>query len=974
MTKDINQSDIFKFVSLRPPVSADKKKQEINFITDKRKPEETPVGKLTKKFDPKNGTKIPTQIKEFIQMKEFDLNYLQEDSNLKKIYEFITNIDKNDISNDVLLKGIEKILDEKLVVLYKSEEFQEQLHEIWDRYYAFYMLGRTESINLDNLTGILRIYHLIHLLSQEIIISDEQTLKSIFFAIPLIPKLFTDLPKLKVTIEESKKPEKLDEFKVKEYKNLWSDLVDTNRAIEELKNIRFDTKITTQTKNVVIPNKETGIEEKIKLSFFKNELIVNKKSFETLNKNTKTLLNNINISENNLQISDAFTKLQRKLETTNLAVSGLSDVRFMSYMPEEAKLIPAISSIVSKFGIADSIKFPIIIHPPTNVRSSIKPLGIGDLKVVKQTLKKYVAGEVAHIENVLRGEYKERKHRVLDRIEDIFTISNETSEETTKDLQTTDRFELKKESDETIEEQMSLQAGITVSGSYGMVNITAHGEFAYSKAEKESNKSSSNFAKEVIDKSVSKIQKRTKEERTTKKLHEVEEINTHGIDNKGKPDHVTGIYRWVDKHYEAQVYNYGVRMMFEFIIPEPAAFYEYSLKKARNNKIDPPPKLTIKTPREITRQNYWDLIATYNVQGVSPPPLPWKTISTSIAKDKMPLDGNGQTANSKELIVPAGYISKLGVWFDCSAYFSNYPRLEVTIGNKIFRLLDNNGAVGAVDNNYRSSEPYHWFWEGNPIQISVNSYDVISYTVNAYVAVELTNEAFEQWQIQTFEKILTAYKVLQTEYEQKIAAQEFQGGVTIPGQNPLINREIEKTELKKHCTKMLMDTYLFGNFDAMKDTIGTPPTPIPPDFDIFDALNEGKIIQFFEQAFEWENMTYLFFPYFWGRNSEWINKINTHDADPLFTKFRQAGSSRVVLPVRPAYNDAVMYFLENNGAIWKGGETPRLKDDMFISIAEELRNQTDDLAGAKPDGEPWEVIIPTTLVWLQPDDKLPSFE
>ena len=38
--------------------------------------------------------------------------------------------------------------------------------------------------------------------------------------------------------------------------------------------------------------------------------------------------------------------------------------------------------------------------------------------------------------------------------------------------------------------------------------------------------------------SVSQIQKKTKEERTTKKLHEVEEINTHGLDNKDKPDHV----------------------------------------------------------------------------------------------------------------------------------------------------------------------------------------------------------------------------------------------------------------------------------------------------------------------------------------------------------------------------------------------------------------------------------------------------
>jgi hypothetical protein len=80
-----------------------------------------------------------------------------------------------------------------------------------------------------------------------------------------------------------------------------------------------------------------------------------------------------------------------------------------------------------------------------------------------------------------------------------------------------------------------------------------------------------------------------------------------------------------------------------------------------------------------------------------------------------------------------------------------------------------------------------------------------------------------------------------------------------------------------------------------------------------------------------------------------------------------------VLPVHPGYNDAVMHYLENNGALWKGGEAPRLNDPMFLSIADELRSQTDDLFGATPEGDPWEVVLPTTLVYLQQDSVLPDF-
>lgn len=991
------QSDIFKFVSLRPPVSVNKKKQEINFISDPRVPEETPVGKLTRSFDPKDGTKIPEQTRNFIDANKFDLNYPESDgnTNLSEIYDLASSIDQEEFDLDELSKGIENILDSNISNFLDNLDVKTQLNKIWDRYYAFYILARTENQNLDTLTKNLRVYHLLHLINKSIV-SDYLTLQDVLAAKPIVSKIFADLPKPLIESEPPKDEQPNPETS-QEYRKLWSQLVDTYRAIEEIKDIKFDTRLTTESKNITTLNKVTGIQEKSVLTFAKSNLAVNTQSFQDLHPSTRSILNTFNLSESNFQVAEPVMKLQSKLESLYSNAYSIKDPEFLRQMPTEAKSISDLAAIAGIFGDIDLLK-PLPVLDPTNVRAFIKPLGIGDLKVVKQKLKKYVAGEVAHIENVLRGEYKERKHRVLDRTEDIFTVSNETNEETTKDLQTTERFELKKESEKTIQEQMSIQAGVTVSGSYGMVTFGAHGDFAYSTASQESNKNSSNFAREVIDKSISKIQKKTKEERTTKRLHEVEEINTHGIDNKDKPDHAVGVYRWVDKYYDAQIYNYGKRMMFEFIIPEPAAFYEFAQTHPKPRKDINPPIVPYKwiqnssgklitdgiiTHRDINEGNYQRYIRDYNVQGVNPPPLPYKTISTSLTKDGMPvgtkddrtISDNSYVMNSKELIVPAGYISTKGVWWDMSAVWTHYPIIEVTIGNKIFRPLEiprNDGdfnkrfAMGNQHDN--SSIGYHWFWPENPIQVSVNVYDVLSFTLNVYALVERTWEAYEQWQIQTYEKIMTAYKAMQVEYEQKLAAQEVQQGISIQGQNPRINREIEKTELKKQCVKMLMDTYLFGSFDAVKDDGNNPP-----DFDIFDALDEGKTIQFFEQAFEWENLTYLFYPYFWGRRSKWVHKSSIYDTDPLFTKFLQAGSARVVLPVHPAYKDAVMYFLENNGAIWKGGEPPRLNDPMFISIAEELRNQTDDLAKATPEGDSWEVVLPTTLVYLQKDSDLPTF-
>jgi len=78
------------------------------------------------------------------------------------------------------------------------------------------------------------------------------------------------------------------------------------------------------------------------------------------------------------------------------------------------------------------------------------------------------------------------------------------------------------------------------------------------------------------------------------------------------------------------------------------------------------------------------------------------------------------------------------------------------------------------------------------------------------------------------------------------------------------------------------------------------------------------------------------------------------------------------VPVHPAYNDAVLHYVET-GAIWNGGTPPHLDDPLFISIVEELKAATDDLDGAVPEGEPWPVKVPTSLVYLQQDAVLPDF-
>jgi hypothetical protein len=650
-------------------------------------------------------------------------------------------------------------------------------------------------------------------------------------------------------------------------------------------------------------------------------------------------------------------------------------------------------------GLLELVHLPFPVNPPptevdpstaadVDVHDQIKPLGFGDLKVVKQELLAYEAGEVSYIENVLKGETKSRVFRTLDRTETTLVSTEEEVKETEKDTQATERFELKREAAQTIKEDESVKAGLSVTASYGPIVAKATGDFAYSTAKEESEKTSSDFAKEVVDKSISKIQTKVSTSRTVNTIDELEETDTHTFDNHEGKENDVGIYRWVDKLYRAQVYNYGTRMMLEFIVPEPAAFYlathtEQKVKvdatppPAFVNDLEPAQPQELATPliaTDITPQNYDRYAARYGAAGVAAPPPLFTSASALLSTENLD-DGKSIATTFKEFVVPTGY-QLHSYRYTASILWVNYPKFTIQIGADLHQILADNSdgnsrLVTASGGPGSPSDPVD-----GVVPVSVAAYDVHAYTLNVEGLCIRTAAAYEAWQLQTFEKIQAAYLALQSAYEQKVTQARAATEGTIQGHNPALNQAIIAAELKKLCITMMTGQH-FSQFHAVTDPPDAP-THIP-EIEVEEALREGPIVQFFEQAFEWEQMTYLFYPYFWARKSKWDHIVSdVEDPDPSFEEFLTAGSCRVVVPVPLTYSKAVIYMLQSAATelsqkVWLGGEPPTLESPLYESVAEELRRQTDDLFGATPEGEPWEFKLPTTLVWLQPDSTLPVF-
>lgn len=690
-------------------------------------------------------------------------------------------------------------------------------------------------------------------------------------------------------------------------------------------------------------------------------------------------------------------ELNDEMSRLSTQAKGLDSVRLrkaveVASQQFDVEIVPGIEELLPGFGeisvgADDLAPSPDWDSGRTDMSGRITTIGIGELKVVKETLKGYVAGEIAHIENVLKGEKRDRMHRRLDRSETMIYEATEENKESERSTQTTDRFEVKSEAEKTISEQADWKAGLEVSGSYGLVKVTATGEFATKSAKEESFKNSSVFAKEVVGKSLDKVQNRVRRERTTKTITEVEEINTNGIINTDpSATNISGIYRWVDKKYQAQVFNYGRRLLLELTLPEPAAYYRWVATNLPVDVAAEPPHPLVYTDKKtlgdypdltwshISESNYRTYAGRYGVQDADQPPDEYVTVATLLKTEgEIANDKSAVLAADDKFAVPVGY-DMVGYWFSLETVRYDNPCTIIDI-------------IGYQHTFGGANSPLQFEWvdpyvtnqisypvatmpapsNGARIPLTVTTHDVQTAALSVTAVCRRRDSHLQQWKYATFNKVLTAYDVKKKAYDQAVAdaRSRTESAVIIRGQNPGVNKTIIETELKKLSISMMTGQY-FARFGAIRKD--------GPKIDFIKSLEDSRIIQFFEQAFEWENLTYLFYPYFWGRSSEWDKLFGSEDADPLFQSFLSAGSVRVCIPAPLAFEDMIRYLLMNpdnktdlSDLVWKGGTLPDLDDDTYRSLAEEVRDRADDGQDAQAEGQPWTYTVPTTLVWLQQD-------
>jgi hypothetical protein len=374
------------------------------------------------------------------------------------------------------------------------------------------------------------------------------------------------------------------------------------------------------------------------------------------------------------------------------------------------------------------------------------------------------------------------------------------------------------------------------------------------------------------------------------------------------------------------------------------------------------------SPTQLSVDNWAYYVAGHHASGVEAPPPPEIVVTEPFggkAKDEFSSDSATNTfitAESRSTRIPKGYrAARYRVRVQASSYDSGYVR--VMIGARQVSIGPANGTFvryGALDGE-RETIPVGILVESDGVNWGVSTVGV-----GVEIVCEATDELLTSWQVKAHGQILEANRRRFEDYEERVANRDAAARIFLQSLTPERKASILRTEMKRATLEVLTAQSFSGFNTQTLDASGFPfPNPAATA-----ALS--PYIRFFEAAVEWNHLAYAFYPYFWGAQSSWPGKLLANDGDSPFGTFLTSGSSRVVLPVRPGFEAAFERFL-NTGTIPTTDQLLSVGSALWVSLVDELRQQSAENGQETAVDEPWQFRIASDLVRARPDGSMPKW-
>ena len=419
---------------------------------------------------------------------------------------------------------------------------------------------------------------------------------------------------------------------------------------------------------------------------------------------------------------------------------------------------------------------------------------------------------------------------------------------------------------------------------------------------------------------------------------------------------------------------YGERELYDVLVPEPAALIWHlaisrpelhiSLQEPDGALFDSLTVDTIAAQREA-------VIRAYRVTDL--PPLPEDNEQRSMPFSATGSGDEARYATSKEIQIPDGYVVT-GASFAVTAEVEDEddtPNGGVVVGPAVQLWqapLQAGTYQGRAVRNFSFSPPL----AGPAVAAAVNADNFTTLGGSVTLDLELTDEAREAWALAAYGRVSERYEQLRREYEQAVeqaTATQPDELIALPEGSRLRLQQMIRSELQRAAIDIMRNVAV--DFDLIADhevASADGSLAIHPTSDL-PALHAAEPeVRFLQQAFEWEHLAWILYPYFWGRRTEWSRTVVQSHPDPDFAAFLNAGAARVQIPVRPGFENMVKHFMETR-EVYEGEGLPKMGDPGYVSFIDEqltsLGAPGEEIPWPPAEPREWDIVAPTPLTLVR---------
>jgi hypothetical protein len=489
--------------------------------------------------------------------------------------------------------------------------------------------------------------------------------------------------------------------------------------------------------------------------------------------------------------------------------------------------------------------------------------------------------------------------------------------------------------------QLNLEAAIW--GSYGFVSFATKATQNIARSSEESAKTSRNHAIEVTRKASTRSKKEHKVTVSTTTVTGREQTNTRTITNPSDANALRIDYFSILRKWHVQLYRYGLRLTYDIGVPEPAS----ELRRAhaeltRLESLLATPFEFGLDPNTIHPGNYLAHARLYNAS-VPPPPAGSVIQRVGGPVDLSGLDGDDWRFFELDVNVPDGYVIGDAL---VDAMIGRHPQagarsfIVFGVGEPWAARLAA-GDASVVDS---VNQPGFLVGRSGAQKIVYRLVGANIAAVTFVLRMDVTAEAMNRWRMDAWRALREAARDAYVAAQQSTAARIEALRARLADVDTLTLRREEREEIMRGVLRWLLGPafefmpkevlQMFGsNPLTLLTGTGFTGNQLPIDSKQWNAMfRYQEMVKFIQHAIEWENLLYFLYPYFWDMPPAWDFLRGLQHPDPTRQSFLRAGSARVVLTIRPGYEEAFTAFVEQ-------GELGKVLPPThpYLTIGQELR-------------------------------------